>query len=86
MFAPEAIAGGRATYAVSSDFLRGLDGLGDGPAFFWVEQRGDGDAMAMSAIARFQVGGGAAQSFAEAAASMRRDSGERDEPGLERLP
>jgi hypothetical protein len=76
VLAPEEIAGGRATYAVSSDFLRGLDDLGAGPAFFWVEQRGDGDAVAMSAIARFEVGAGAAQSFAEAAATMRRDSGE----------
>ena len=77
---------GRATFAVSSDFLRGLDGLGPGPAFFWVEEVGDGGANAMSAIARFDVGVDAAESFAEAAAKIRRDSGDDDEPGLERIP
>ncbi len=78
---------GRAAFAVSRDFLRGLDGLGPGPAFFWVEEDGDGGATAISAIARFDVGAAAAESFAEAAAKIRRDSrASDDESGLERLP
>jgi hypothetical protein len=72
--APEQAIGGHARFAVSRDLLDGLAGLGDGPAFFWVEES-DGDATtAISPIARFELGD-AARSFAEAAdpaAKMRR--------------
>ena len=76
----------RAAFAVSSDFLRALDGLEAGPAFFWVEVGGNGGATTISTIARFDVGPGAAERFAEAAAKIRRDSGGDDESRLERLP
>ena len=70
---------------MSSEFLRGLDRLGDGPAFFWVEE-GDGfETTAISPIARFELVD-ATRSFAEAAAKIRRDSGGDDESGLEGLP
>ncbi|HEX2465706.1 MAG TPA: glucosyltransferase domain-containing protein [Thermoanaerobaculia bacterium] len=61
---------GRVTFAVSNDFLRGLDDLGPGPAFFWVEESGEGATTAISPIARFDLGTGAAESFAEAAANI----------------
>jgi hypothetical protein len=74
VFAPERVAERDARFEVSHELLDGLARLGDGRAFFWVEE-GDGAATtAISPIARFELAD-AARSFADAAdaaAKMRR--------------